>query len=166
MQAEEELTVRTLIRVAEGCWVVTTVSGSVYEVDLDNSTLTRRPSDRVHGLNPMRRDGDPLRIIGIVALAVGRPALFLVDLDLRGVACRRRVTTTVVSIDSVGPGVGSASLIAEFTDLVGAWDDGLAGRDVHGSRTMPRLLGGALHRSDPPYPSQNATPTEGNPSAK
>jgi hypothetical protein len=129
MQAEEELTVKTLIGVAEGCWVVTTASASVYEVDLDNSTLTRRPSDRAQGKSPLRRDGDPLRILGIVALTVGRPAIFHVDLEHSGVASTRRVTTTVVSIDSVGPGVGSASLIAEFADLVKAWDC-LDGRDI------------------------------------
>lgn len=121
---------KTLIGVAEGCWVVTTASASVYEVDLDHSTLIRRPSDRVDELNPMRRDGDPLRIIGIVALTVGQPAIFLVDLDHRGVAFTRRVTTTVLRIDRVGPGVGNASLLAEFADLVAAWDDGLAERDV------------------------------------
>lgn len=121
---------KTLIGVTEGCWVVTTASASVYEVDLDNLTLTRRPSDQVHGRSSLRRDGDPLRIIGIVALTVGRPAIFHVDLEHRGVASTRRVTTTVVSIDSVGAGVGSASLIAEFAVLVEAWDDGLAGRDV------------------------------------
>ncbi|WP_166790354.1 hypothetical protein [Cryobacterium tagatosivorans] len=38
-------------------------------------------------------------------------------------ACTTRVTTTVVSIDRIGPGLGNSSLIAEFTGVVGTWDD-------------------------------------------
>jgi|SRR5665647_482507 len=114
---------RTLIGVKEGCWVVKTASASVYEVDLDNSTLTRQPTPRAAEPNPLRRDGDRLRLLDIVALSVGSPAIFLVDLDHFGVACTTRVTTTVVSINLVGPGVGNSSLSDEFTHVVGVWDD-------------------------------------------
>ena len=120
--ATERATMRTLIGVDHGRWAVRTESTTIYEVDLDNSTLTRQPAVSSADPNPMRRDGDALRLLRIVSLTVGSPGIVLVDLALARVAFTTRITTNVVSITYIGPGVGNESLVTEFCDVVGGWE--------------------------------------------
>lgn len=86
-----------------GRWVVTTSSGSVYEIDMDARCVVRVP-DSGSGSVPMRRDGGAVRLIAVERCVVGEPAV----LHLDGVAepepevvSTTRVTTPVVSIQPV-----------------------------------------------------------------
>ena len=146
--ATERETMRTLIGVDHGCWTVRTVSTTIYEVDLDNSTLTRQPAVSSADPNPMRRDGDALRLLRIVSLTVGSPGIVLVDLALARVAFTTRITTNVVSITYIGPGVGNESLVTEFCDVVGDWE---GPRDHPAREAIGRVQGDHVHdRPRPP----------------
>lgn len=117
--------------IAEGCWVVKRTSGSVYEVDIDNSTLARRPTPHCGAESPAPRRGR--RPITGDRRANRR--------DPRDLPCgpgrfRRGLHNTphrhCVEPRSARPGVGNSPLTGEFKGVTGMW-----GYELR-SRTDPR----------------------------
>jgi hypothetical protein len=90
---------------------VYTTSGTIYRIDLGAMFLTRMP-----GLLPpqeadfpepsdLRRDHEPIKILSIQQLEVGKPAIFRLEPlgDPRRVAFTTRTTTIVVMIAGIQP---------------------------------------------------------------
>ena len=88
--------VASLLDAVSGRFTVLTVSGSRYLIDLDDSTLTRLPFDDDE-LSVMRRDGEPVKLVAIRDLTVGRQGELVVFLGI-GLFLTTRRTTTVISI--------------------------------------------------------------------
>lgn len=86
----------SLLDAVSGTFTVLTESGSRYLIDLDDNTLTRLPFDDDE-LSVMRRDGEPVKLMAIRDLTVGRPGELVVFLGIGQFLTTRR-TTTVVSI--------------------------------------------------------------------
>ena len=59
---------------AAGSWQITTVTGSIYVLDLDKRLLTRVPE-----LVAMRRDHEPLHLHRLIEARVGASGRFLVQ---------------------------------------------------------------------------------------
>ena len=108
--------------ISEGCYLVTTASGTQYEVDLDTHALVRRPNHAADEPNPLRRDQDRLRLIAVETCCIGKRAIFLIDLRLRGVVFTARRTTAVLSIEALGSRSHDAAMNEEFDDLIAGWD--------------------------------------------
>lgn len=92
--------VACLSELAEGIWVITTASGASYVLDLEKRTCTRvlgrlvgRPADRAL----LRRDGEPVRLVGVARCDIGAPMRLLVQ-D-RPDRLTYRTTTPVVRIE-------------------------------------------------------------------
>jgi len=109
--------------VSEGCYIVKTESGSVYEVDLDNRTLSRLPNDHAADPNPLRRDRDRVRLLAVENCRVGQRGVFLIDLQLRDVVFTKRRSTAVQGVEALGSGLDDTVVTAEFNELVVDWDD-------------------------------------------
>lgn len=76
-----------------GTWLITTESGTTYRIDLDGRRLLRVP-----GGVPLRRDLESLELINVVECAVGKMALF--HLQVRDDSITTvRMTTAVVAIE-------------------------------------------------------------------
>lgn len=88
--------VPSLLDAVSGSFVVLTATGSRYLIDLDVNTLIRLPFDDDED-GVMRRDGEPVRLVAIRDLTVGRPGELLVFLGI-GMFLTTRVTSTVVEI--------------------------------------------------------------------
>ena len=114
--------VESLSGVTAGRWTVTTMSGAIYDVDLDHATLARRPPPGVAAALRLRRDGDRLRLRAVVMVTVGSPALFVVDLDQATGALTTRRTSTVVSIVPAKSNSSAARLDSAFKRIIGDWD--------------------------------------------
>jgi len=114
---------RSLDGVTTGCFLVTTASGSAYEIDLDNHTLARRPAAEADESVPLRRDLDRVTLLAVETCQIGERAVFLIDLRLRGVEFTARRTTAVRRIDALGTGLDDAVINAEFQDLLTDWGD-------------------------------------------
>ncbi|MFJ3490663.1 hypothetical protein [Leifsonia aquatica] len=84
-----------------GVWEVVTESGSRYVIDTIEWTLTRvrglheQEDPEVAPASTLRRDGETLRLLRVIALEVGRRAVFDVE-PLRPDAVWTRRTTTFV----------------------------------------------------------------------
>lgn len=93
----------TLMDAVSGSYNLRTTSGTRYVIDLDEMSMIRYPNTagmaRV-GRTAMRSDQTSLRLLRIVECTVGRPAAFLVDLDIPGVPFTLRSTTTLQSIET------------------------------------------------------------------
>ncbi|HVV75039.1 MAG TPA: hypothetical protein VHC43_03310 [Mycobacteriales bacterium] len=93
-----------LVEGMSGRWAVRTASGAEYVVDLDARTVRRhcvgaKPAPG-HALVGLRRDREPVMLVAVEHIEIGRPA----RLVLRGVASDQatvtcRVTTPVVTIE-------------------------------------------------------------------
>ncbi|WP_166880022.1 hypothetical protein [Salinibacterium sp. ZJ450] len=100
---------------ASGRVVVRTVSGSEYLVDLDRMTLCRSRANTLqsHGAGVqsvrLRRDGELIKILTVVSLQVGFPAVFVLEPlgNPRYVIFTRRTTTTVLSIRASDQPIGT-----------------------------------------------------------
>ena len=105
-----------------GCYCVETESGTIYEVDLDNHTLARRPPPESAGSVTLRRDSDRVMLLAVHTCKIGECAVFLIDLRLRDVEFTARRSTVVRRIDALGAGLDDAVLNADFERLVTDWD--------------------------------------------
>lgn len=94
---------------ALGTYLITTATGSAYDLAIGNggSTLTRHPREfdvhpSVDGLVPsdLRRDSEALTVEQIVHLEVGSPAVFILDLRRDGVSTIR-TTSPVLAIERI-----------------------------------------------------------------
>ncbi len=113
----------SLDEISEGRYRVATASGTQYEVDLDRHTLARRPDCASAEPNYFRRDLELVKLLSVETCRIGECALFLIDLQLRGVAFTARRSTEVWSIELLPPGADNAALIAEFDDLIAGWGE-------------------------------------------
>lgn len=84
-----------------GRYLLTTESESRYVLDLDGRTLRREQSPSNTESVTMRRDTEEVHLVRVAHLAVGSPAVLLIDLSVPGVAVTRRTTTPVAAIDRV-----------------------------------------------------------------
>lgn len=109
--------------ISEGCYLVTTASGTQYEVDLDQHTLARRPDHGADKPNQLRRDRERVALLAVKSCWIGEPAVFLIDLRLRGVVFTARRTTVVRSIEVLPSQFDNMVLDAEFDALVTGWDE-------------------------------------------
>lgn len=73
MTVTDEL--RDLPDTAAGCGEVTTRSGTVYVLDLDQRRLRRQPA----GSDQLRRDFEELHLYEVINCGIGRPAIFFVQ---------------------------------------------------------------------------------------
>lgn len=87
-----------------GVYRLHTASGTTYRLDVrpEASTLTRLPisdsPDEDYDQSVLRKDGEPLPLLGIVRAAVGASAAFWVDVRRDGIATFR-ITTPVRAIE-------------------------------------------------------------------
>lgn len=92
-----------------GRFLITTESGSRYEIDTERERLrripgTHTPDDPEVGFpSRLRRDGEEVVLLRILKLAIGEPAVFDVEPlgDPRRVTFTRRTTTYVTDIRQV-----------------------------------------------------------------
>lgn len=87
-----------LTAAGSGSYAVTTVSGSQYVLSLDEMTLTRKQNLDDDQSVPLRRDEQPVALLEVVRCTLFEPAVFVIDLNVPGVACTTRQTTEVVAI--------------------------------------------------------------------
>ena len=120
---------QSLDGVSTGCYCVETGSGTVYEVDLDNHTLARRPPPDSAGSAALRRDRDRVILLAVHTCRIGECAVFLIDLRLRDVEFTARRSTVVRRIDALGAGLDDAVINADFEQLVTDWDGVAPGAD-------------------------------------
>lgn len=95
-----------------GSWVVTTASGTCYQLLLDGErkSVVRLAVDRGHsypdGSHPMRRDGEVLPLLGLIdpPIEVGSRAYLVLGevADFPGYVSTTRTTTPVVEIRRIG----------------------------------------------------------------
>ncbi|ERK73546.1 hypothetical protein [Leifsonia aquatica] len=87
-----------------GVWEVVTESGSRYVIDTIGWTLTRvrglqeQEDPEVAPASTLRRDGEPLRLLRVITLEVGKRAVFDVEPLRPDAVWTRRSTTYVVEI--------------------------------------------------------------------
>jgi hypothetical protein len=87
-----------------GTYRMRTASGTTYRLNLrpEGSTLTRLPirdsPDEEYDQSVLRKDGEPLPLLGIVRAAVGASAAFWVDVRRDGIRTFR-LTTPVMAIE-------------------------------------------------------------------
>lgn len=79
---------------AGGTWLVTTETGSRYELDLEHRTLRRDP-----GTGHLRRDGQAVSLHQIVECRVGASAGFLICVEPGVVTLR--LTSHVILIEAI-----------------------------------------------------------------
>ena len=91
-----------------GVWEVVTESGSRYVIDTIKRTLTRvrgreeQEDPEVAPASTLRRDGETLRLLRVIALEVGKRAVFDVEPLRPDALWTRRSTTYIVGICPVG----------------------------------------------------------------
>jgi len=91
-----------------GVWEVVTESGSRYVIDTIKWTLTRargreeQEDPEVAPASTLRRDGETLRLLRVIALEVGKRAVFDVEPLRPDAVWTRRSTTYIVGICPVG----------------------------------------------------------------
>ncbi|WP_139415610.1 hypothetical protein [Agromyces laixinhei] len=88
----------TLNSLTSGVYVVTTETGSVYTVDLDQMLVTRH-RDEPDEYHELRRDEQPVTLLKLVDCRLGHDMRLLIDLRVDGVLHTTRATTVVVRID-------------------------------------------------------------------
>ena len=93
----------SLTNSSQGFSSVETVSGSSHLLDLDNRVLLRQANPSADEDGTLHRDGDPIQLIRLVHSEVGDHMLLLVNLNLPGLVCTTRISTTVLRIESVDP---------------------------------------------------------------
>jgi hypothetical protein len=86
---------------ADGCYVVTTETGSRYWLDLDRRLVRRVTRQTILQTRRLRRDGHDIDLLEIVQCRLGQPMIVLIDLNLPGVWLTTRESTLVVRIDPV-----------------------------------------------------------------
>ena len=93
--------------ISSGTCRITTATGSVYDLAIgpEGPTLTRWPGELpVHlsmdgaETNPLRRDTEAITVLAVHQLAVGQPAVFVLDLRRDGIPTLR-TTSTVLTIN-------------------------------------------------------------------
>jgi hypothetical protein len=89
---------------AGGTWLVTTETGSRYEIDFDHRTLRRDP-----GTGQLRRDGQAVTLHQVVECRVGTSAGFLMCVEPGVVTLR--LTSHVTHIEAIS----STSTIPELS---------------------------------------------------
>lgn len=82
---------------ATGLWQITTVTGSIYLLDLEQRLLTRVPE-----LRAMRRDHEPLHLHQLIEARVGASGRFLVQVRDDDIATIR-LTSAIVAIEQLPP---------------------------------------------------------------
>ena len=93
----------SLTNSSQGFWSVETVSGSSYLLDTDNRVLLHQANPSADEDGTLHRGGDPIQLIRLVHSEVGDHMLLLVNLNVPGVVCTTRISTTVLRIESVDP---------------------------------------------------------------
>jgi hypothetical protein len=83
---------------AHGRYLVLTASGSLYEIDLDQKTLCRRPSPGDLSQDTLRRDGQNVELLELRECTVGRRMIVVIDLRWERVPSTTRVSTPVIVI--------------------------------------------------------------------
>lgn len=87
---------------------VRTVSGAVYEIDVDGMMLRRRPhvlaAEAAVACSDLRRDGEWLAILEIGPTVIGQPMVVLLEPlgDPLSTNATQRVTTAVAEVAHVG----------------------------------------------------------------
>jgi len=79
-------------------YLVVTVSGSRYLLDLNRSTMRRIAAMDMSMDRSLRRDGQLVDLVSVVDCTVGRRMQLVIDLHLPGVINTSRQTTDVESI--------------------------------------------------------------------
>jgi len=82
---------------AAGRWRITTRTGTRYLLDMDRRLIRQQP---VHGggSTPMRADGWDVALLEVAQCRVGLPLVVLIDLQLPGAACTRRIAADITRI--------------------------------------------------------------------
>lgn len=88
----------TLNDMEYGRYLVTTVSGSRYVLDLTKFTMRRMPAMDMAQDRSLRRDGEIVDLLRVKDCTVGRPMHLILNLRLRGVMATSRRSTDVESI--------------------------------------------------------------------
>ncbi|MGH3704132.1 MAG: hypothetical protein ACRDT9_05835, partial [Agromyces sp.] len=85
----------TLNGLTAGVYVVTTETGSVYMVDLDQKLVTRH-RDQPDEYHELRRDEQPVTLLKLIDCRLGYDMRLLIDLKVDGVLHTTRATTPVL----------------------------------------------------------------------
>ena len=88
--------------VSTGRYLVTTISGSRYLIDLDKSTMLRMPAVDMAADHSLRRHGQEIHVVALKECSVGRPMWLIVNLRIPGVIATTRRSTEVQSIEDIG----------------------------------------------------------------
>lgn len=109
---------------------VTTASGSVYDLDLDDGSFTRLPAMDMAMNRYLRRDGEKVDVLTLVRCRVGQPAVLIIDLHWPGVPATLRQTTDVADIRPLATPTPHhvATSIRRSQDQTPATGDGAGGR--------------------------------------
>ena len=92
----------TLMDVSTGRYLVTTISGSRYLIDMDKSTLRRLPALDLTLDRSLRHDGQDIYVVALKECTVGRAMELIIDLCVPGVFLTKRRSTEVQSIEALG----------------------------------------------------------------
>lgn len=91
----------------QGCYLVTTATGSHYRIDLDSRMLTRHvgatpPTDEYWkvGTSHLRRDGESLEVLMVDSCKVGEPGRLFLQVRADKIPTLR-ITSPVVSIQKL-----------------------------------------------------------------
>ena len=87
----------TLKGETEGVWRITTASGSVYEIDLDNKLVVRQPGE---GASRLRKDDYVTPLLDVVTVEVGTMLELMIQVRDDEVSTYRR-GTAVESIERI-----------------------------------------------------------------
>ena len=82
---------------AAGRWLITTMTGTRYLIDLDQRWVCRMPSAGVE--NSMRRDFHDVNLLRLMRCHVAGPLVLLVDLRLPGAMMTKRSSSPVRLIE-------------------------------------------------------------------
>lgn len=81
-----------------GRYLVTTVTGSRYLLDLDARTMRRSPSEIFRAAHALRRDDEDVQILELIQCTVGKPMRLRFNLAVPNVYMTTRITSTVLTI--------------------------------------------------------------------
>jgi len=94
-RAEPTLLIASIDEDAGGSWQITTETGSIYVLDLDQRLLTRVPE-----LVAMRRDHQPLHLHRLIEARVGASGRFLVQVRTDDIPTIR-LTSHIIAIQKL-----------------------------------------------------------------
>lgn len=91
----------SLAETSSGCFRIVTATDTVYEVDLDQRSLLRRPARGFEMPGLMLQDEAPVTLLHVLACAVGAQGRFIVDLHQFSVRVTTWTTAPVLAISQI-----------------------------------------------------------------